>query len=460
MCPRSRTVHDSASGLRIGAWWPIAVALSIRIAVWLVVPTDRFASDEDSYYNVATSLITTGQVDLFWPPMTPWLIAALRVVLRTDHLAILRLVWIILDVGCVVAVTMLARRVADRIAGAGSGESARIATAIAAGYALYLPAISFAQFVTSETLALLQVLLILVLLTGPIVSLWQFAGAGVLGGTLVLTRPSVLPLLVFLPLTVALTRRDRRSRQAAFAFVTAASLIVAALLVRNYRYTGEITVARNSAYNLYIGNRDMYAEDLNLLQPRATAEQIEFRRQMWSGELVYPSQPAPDLQREALAWIGEHPGTFVLRSAGRLARVFVPRTDVIELAGGEQRAGIWSPSSLLLMAVANLQWGVILFGGLAGLVSLWRLDRYLGGLLLSVVIGALPLCMIAIAKPRYSFVFDPLLIVGTGVMLGRPRDAWDRLTRGDRLVLGLALAFVIWGWAAWAIFAISSRSAL
>ena len=123
------------------------------------------------------------------------------------------------------------------------------------------------------------------------------------------------------------------------ALVLSASAVIGGYLVWNWQYSGELAIGRNSAYNLYIGNRDMYGEDLNLLSPRATPEQIEFRRQMWSGELVYPTQSAAELQREALRWIAEHPATFVRRSVGRLARVFVPRTDVLELAGGDSVQG-------------------------------------------------------------------------------------------------------------------------
>ena len=52
--------------------------------------------------------------------------------------------------------------------------------------------------------------------------------------------------------------------------MAAGGLILGATAYRNWTLAGEFTLAQNSAYNLYLGNQDVYAEDLNLLSPRAT----------------------------------------------------------------------------------------------------------------------------------------------------------------------------------------------
>ena len=445
------------------ALWPVVAAVLIRLVVWLWVPASQFASDEDSYYQVATALLARGHQDLFWPPVTGWLIALTRWLLQTDAVSAIRLVWIGFDLGCLAAVGILATRVVPAVSGGDLARATRFTVAVTLAYALYLPAISFAQFTTSETPALLQTLIILVLLTRPQTSAAVSAMAGVLAGTLTLTRPSLLPLLVLLPLARYLGEISnvdvRRARTAAVVFTLAGTTVVAAVMARNLIQYGDFTIARNSAYNLYIGNRDMYGEDLDLFSPRATAGQIEFRRQMWSGELVYPTGSPSELQREAFSWIAEHPSVFLRRALGRLARVFAPRTDVLELAGGERAAGIFSPVSLGLLVVANLQWTVILFAGIPGLMALRRFDRRTGFVLLAAVLGALPLCLIAISKPRYSFTFDPVLLLGAAVFLSSPGQAWAALGRGERLIVAAFSLFVLWGWAAWLVFALSSRMA-
>lgn len=439
---------------------PCLVAIAARLVAWAFVSPSRFASDEASYFQVATALLERGHHDVFWPPVTGWLIAAARWVLRTDAVPAIRLVWIAIDIGSVAAVYTLARRALAPASNGTAGSESRLAALTAVAYALYLPAISYAQFTTSETPALFQLLLVLVIMTGasrpP-----AHAVAGLLLGALVLTRPSVLPLVVMLPPMLVLDpSAQERNWSRALVFFLLATTVVGAGTYRTWRLSGVATIATNSSYNLYIGNRDMYGEDLNLFAPRATPEQIEFRQQMWSGELQYPSQPPAQLQREAIAWIAAHPGEFGRRALGRLARVFAPRTDVLELAGGEQHAGLSSPVPLALLAIANAQWTVALFGGLVGLFAIGRSQPRVAAIFGAAIAGSLLLCLVAISKPRYSFVFDPLLLVGATAVAVSPRMAWSGLTIRARWIVAAAIAFLLWGWAAWFVFAFTSRAAL
>lgn len=322
-------------------------------------------------------------------------------------------------------------------------------------YAVYLPAIAYSQFATSEIPALLGTLTAILLMTS-VPSTGRFAAAGAVAGVVCLTRPSLLPLLAVLPL--ATLRRSRLTT--ALVFTVIGVSVVGAHVVRNWYYAGELTISTNSAYNLFIGNSDMYAEDLNLLSPRATPAQIDFRRQQFSGQLPPFTQTPAESQRLAVEWIRQHPATFLRRVLGRLARVLVPRTDVLELLGGEGRAGVFAPASLALLTATNLQWAVILFGGVVGLFALRHVNSYWALLLTSVVVGSLVLCLIAISKPRYSFVFDPLLTVSAAALwLDRGRML-AQLSRRDWIAIIAIGAFILWGWVAFAIFAVSSRTAI
>lgn len=447
-----------------GLWLPVVLGAAIRIAVWLWVPASQFASDEQSYFRAGTALASQGLQDLFWPPVTGWLIALVTLI-AGPSVTWIRLAWVVMDIGCLCAVRALAWRIASDVSAVvvdhqtGRAALARQFTISATlGYALYLPAISFAQFSTSETPALLQLLVVLLLLTRFDAGRGTFIMAGVLTGTLALTRPSLLPLLVVFPAVIIWQRwRTDRFQQAAL-LVVAGAVVVGGVVIKNWWFAGEATIARNSAYNLYIGNRDFYAEDLNLFNPRATKEQIEFRRQFFSGREVYPTGTPQELQRQALAWIAEHPRLFARRALGRLARVFAPRTDVLELAGGERSVGVFAPQSIALLGVANLQWTVVLFGGLIGVFALRHIRPDHFELYVATIAGALVLCLIAIAKPRYSFAIDPLLILGAAVFLTAPGRVLRRLKAVDRVVLLVLFAFLIWGWIAWTMFAISSRS--
>lgn len=439
------------------AAWPIVVAVTVRLVAWLMQPGTRFASDEASYFLAGTALRINGEQDLFWPPLTGWLVAMAQRVLGTASPPVIRLVWIALDMGCVVLVAMLAKRVAPLVSGTDATKTRRFITAATLAYALYLPAISHAQFTTSETPALLLTLTVLASITTPNAGAIAFAGGGAVMGLLALTRLSLAPLLILLP-AAATIRASRSTMPRAVAFVIAGSVVLGGWAYRNRVIAGDTTLARNSAYNLYIGNRDFYAEDLDLFSPLATAEQVAFRREFFFGAgPAYPTGSPAELQREAWLWITTHPVTFGKRTLGRLARVFVPKTDVLELAGGEATAGILSPISLLLLMVANAQWALALFGGIAGLIWLWRERPDLGRPFVATIAGTVLLCLVAISKPRYSFVFDPLLILGATIFMTAPRRTLEELDRADWRGVSAIYLFLIWGWVAWLIFAASSR---
>jgi hypothetical protein len=359
---------------KLQAAWPVAVAIFVRMLVWVILPHTRFASDEDSYYRVATLLLTTGQQDVFWPPVTGWLIALVATVLQTTDPQWIRLAWIAVDLGCVVGVYALATRVAERLP-VGVNASGFVSAATL-GYGLYLPAISFAQFTTSETPALLLVLWSLWVLMTPTLAVRHAVFSGVLLGVLAITRPSLLPLVVVLPAARLFFEERAWAIRFAAVSVLASATIVAVVVVRNWSIAGEPTIAQNSAYNLYIGNRPLYAEDLDLFHPIATAGQIEFRRQYFSGELTYPTQSPDELQREAFRWIRENPGQFLRRAVGRLARVFAPKTDVLELIGGERQAGVFNPRAMAVLGVANIQWLTVSLDSLACIGCIVRLAPY------------------------------------------------------------------------------------
>lgn len=453
---RARLYYTVVKGMPRAALWPVAVAVLARLAVWAMIPGDRFASDEQGYVEAGLSLAMRGEQDLFWPPLTGWIVALIKTIAPAAPLTALRLVWIAMDIVNVGLVAILAGRVARAVM---PDAERTLVVASSLAYALYLPAISHAQFVTSEMPALLLVLASLVLVTSSGTRPATDAAAGVVFGALLLARANLLPLMVLVPMTAFAGQPRAVWLRRTATIVVIGAAVVSAAVVRNWIAFGDPTLSRNAAYNLYIGNSEMYAEDLNLFAPAATAEQIEFRRQFAAGTLQYPTGTAAELQRRALRSIADHPLIFVRRALGRLARVFAPKTDVLELAGGEAAVGVFSPAGLTLLGIANLQWVCTLFGGVLGLSLLWQRDRVLGGTFIATIAGSVLLCLIAISKPRYSFVFDPLLIIGAMVIVSVPAGeriaAWRRARRALIPIIG----FLVWGWTAWLIFAFSSRLA-
>src|SRR4030095_2608252 len=159
---RAELSYTLVKGIPRSALWPVAVAAIVRLAAWAFISGARFASDEQGYVDAGTLLAATGQQDLFWPPLTGWIVAAIRFMAPPPPLSALRLLWIAMDIVNVALVAVLAGRIA-RVAI--SDRAARFVPAATIGYALYLPAISHAQFVTSEMPALLLLSRLLGVLT-------------------------------------------------------------------------------------------------------------------------------------------------------------------------------------------------------------------------------------------------------------------------------------------------------
>ncbi len=98
-----------ARGFSPSEVWPVALAIAVRVGVWLVLPGSRFASDEGGYFHAGVALLSTGEQDIFWPPVTGWLIAVAAWAFQTTEVRAIRLLWIAFDIGCLLVVRARAR---------------------------------------------------------------------------------------------------------------------------------------------------------------------------------------------------------------------------------------------------------------------------------------------------------------------------------------------------------------
>ena len=435
----------------------IFLGILIRLVIWYLMPETRFAFDEEKYYRAGIWLATTGAQDIFLPPVTGWLIALLKSIFPFISIGYLRLFWVLMDFGAAFLVYLLAARA---IAHVGSDKLKQwFAAAAAACYILYVPAISYSEFLTSETPTVLLLLLALFLLTGERSHL-RLAAAGFLIGCAVLARTNLAALLISLPIAIGvLSSRKTLGSKAAevFTFTFVAALVVGLWAFRNYSYENEFTLSTNSYYNLYIGNSAVYQEDLNLFNPRATPEQIVFRREFFAGAIPRLDLPFAEMKRKAVENILADKMLFLRRALGRLARIFVPRTDQLQLLGGESETSVFKPSAMLLMLFANFQWAILLSCGVAGLLSMRGEERDFQVWFAAAILGSLPLCLVAISKPRYSFAFDPLLIICACFFLFRWKRNWHYVWSRHKYLFASLVLFFAWSWVAWAIFAFSSR---
>jgi 4-amino-4-deoxy-L-arabinose transferase-like glycosyltransferase len=234
----------------------ISLGIIVRLIIWYALPETRFASDEDLYYRTAMLLATNGVQDIFLPPVTSWLIALLKTIFPAISLGYLRLFWVLMDFAAVFLIYRLSQRVISSV----DSDKLRqwFAGTVAACYILYVPAISYSEFMTSETPTVFLLLLVLVLLTGNHSRFaLKLALAGFLTGFVVLTRTNLAGLLISFPVAIAVlsTRQSLKAKAAeVLIFTFVAASVVGLWVLRNYYHENEFTLSTNSYYNLYIGN--------------------------------------------------------------------------------------------------------------------------------------------------------------------------------------------------------------
>ncbi len=437
----------------------LGLAVGARLIAWYFTHDAPFVSDEADFFAAARNLALNGEPSFFRPPVTS-LIASV-VVYHGGSLAVTRLVWSVLGAVNVWLLYVLLSRFLER----------PVPFAASVLYALYLPAISYSTFVTSETPAVFFFLLAACLVTFPgrSVRLWRCVGAGVAGGLMLLTRTSLAALVPVIALFAAPASRGGKGRSAKLLSVAVILIMsaapAAAWLLTVYSAHGKLFIAENTAYNLYLGNNPVYQEDLNLFNPLPTQEQIAGRKGLLlggGGSLNAMPADYDARMRSALIFIEENPPLFLRRALGRLARIFVPKTSTLQLLGGERTSPWFSPASLAVLAATNLPYAAMLFFGWAGVILCGKSDpdRRFRDFALWVIVGSSILCLVAISKPRYSFPFDPFLGAGLCWLIYHRHELRQWVDTRSAAAIGAGWIFFAWSWIAWLIFAFASRSAV
>ncbi len=429
----------------------LLTAATIRLVLWAWVAPYGGAADEPSYLYAIRLLWGQGQQYLFWPPVTGWLGTGIAILTGGVRAMTLRLAWVVLDICNVALLWRWATHVFSD-----SPRADRIALISAAMYAVHLPAIAFSQFVTSETPMMFLLLSALNLLTPLDRHLWfRVSLSGMILGLVVLTRTSLLPLPIALAGVIYIFFQDTRRKKAALALMAMAALPVLAFMVRNEVREGRLMLTNNAEYNLYLGNQENSQSELNLFSPAATRAQIDYRRRSHSTSEETKGMSPSEMRSRAIAFIRAHPVVTLRRVLGRFARVFAPKTAHLSLIG--DGTPVTQPGATALLVVGVLQWFPILFGGAVALLVMlrWRLQAAVWTL--AVIAGSVPLCLVAISKPRYAFPVEPFLIVALSWALVYRGEVW-RALRGPVLRHSVTVCLLLaWFWIAWGVFAATSR---
>ena len=315
-----------------------------------------------------------------------------------------------------------------------AGEAVATLTLVLA--ALYLPFVGYVGVLLPETLFVALLLTATLLAAHGVLerpgagkvararpgSVAWFAGAGGLLGAAALTRSLALPVALLLGIWVLLLPGRGALRPWALrgaVLLAAMALVIAPWTLRNVREQGAfVLIDTVGGLNLLIGNND-YSWGL---YDERFADTPGYRRAFVEG--TTPAEIDAIMREEAVRWIGEHPGRFVVLTVARLGMALGTYRDWIgRYAQWELLMGGPVLAPLVRPLVALYQWGLMLLGLAGAYLAL----RRRGPLLLPVLLGGYVIAVMTVfyVQVRYRLPAMPyVMILAASALVWARRRRW------------------------------------
>ena len=319
-----------------------------------------------------------------------------------------------------------------------ASRSRRAALMAASFWALFPPAIFYANFLMTETSFTFLLLLAIFLLVRPRPSrTWGMILLGITFGALVLMKPGAA-LMLLIP--VVLYRRLRLTRRDVALAIGCTILIVAPWIVRNWLTFGKPVLSSNGGVNLLIGNH-----------PGATgAYNLSFDPWIMSGA---SNEFEAERRASQYAWeyITSNPGAFAVNAVKKLAHFFESESGLLVWTFHPQpetslsRFGVkYRQIPLVLSVLTNLPYIFILLAGILGFVAsdreaAWWVSLLLGGIWIGIH-------LVFFAGSRFHF---PLMTVATtyaALALANPLSTLKELTTPRLAVWLIASGLLLTLW--------------
>jgi len=409
----------AAAALLRGLYW----ALATRSAFFHAPVVDA------SFFDIWARTLAEGRVfqdqAFFKPPLYPYLLAGLyRLGLGLAAVQALQMAVGVLTVVLTLGVGRLV--FAPRTAFYG---------ALAAGLLPILPFFEGQLLAETWTTALTMggLLAVLLALTGPAGRTRRLVVGGLLLGLAALGRPNLMLLIVVLAFWLwrSAAGTGRRDLGAALLVLAAAAAGIAPATLHNAGKGEFVLISANAGANLVAGNQDG-ADGISPIPVGVRWDDLQLSTQQAGA--VRPGAASRYLTREALGWIGGHPGRF-LALLGRKALLLVggwePRNNInpLWMAGqdGVFLLGRWWPGTWLLLPPALV--GLVFAArGAAG-------ARLLRWLLLAQAVGVLPFFVNARFRAPLLPVLALFAAAGVAVLWSRRRDV--------RVIVAAVVAFAV-----------------
>jgi 4-amino-4-deoxy-L-arabinose transferase-like glycosyltransferase len=437
----------------VRAAWPLAyrgvlgvVCLGLVVRVLLVGASADLGTpivDEQHYVSLATSLADghgfawgPGAPTSIRPPLYPFFIASVWKLTGTRSLQAVRWAQVGVALFSILALYLIGLRLFDR----------RVALAAAAGLALY-PSLLFSGVLLLSETVFIAVFLFFVLAVVRLEERPSPAAAAVAGialGLAALTRSVLWPfILILAPFVYVVCGPTRKARLAGMAAVVLGYvLVVGPWSIRNTTLQGTfVAVDTMGGLNLLMGNYEHTPEDRMWDAVSLTGEQAWYRN--------LPST-APDgrrwtegtkekwAQREALAFMADHPITTLRRSLLKFADFWGLERDFV---AGVQRGYYHPPLWLTAFGAIGATLGYIATAVLAMIgICLTPPTRRAHAFLILLLLFICGIHTVVFGHSRYHLPLVPVLLLyaASAVM----SKAWRRLP-GRQLAAVAATALIV-----------------
>ena len=442
-------------------WAALAMAIGLRIAVWIALPRTTLLSDEGEYLSAAQWLAYgrgfAWYFDYFWTraPLYPLFVSS---ILRAGG----NPTWVaaiqgVLSLSHVLLVWLIARRMWP--------QHSSVANIAALLVAIALPLATATLMVLTETVFLTLILAIIWLAVGFRIaqpSIWRAVAIGILLALAILTRGMTLVYVPFLMLWMryggGAAGVDRT--RATLAMVLACIICVAPWSIYASRtYGGVVLVDTTGAYNLLV------SAHASVDPAQSSVRTDAFVTALMDGRAPVPAPtcaPFPGvlttqgarqsaMTQEALCVIAAHPVAFVQRIPGEFVSFWQIRYGSAErFTKGFTIGNVTSPYAQRLFWLDDVWYLVVLFPALLGL---WVMRRdgatrsqhevFLLFIVVPIVLGAG-----VFSITRFRLILLPLLaIAAAGCIVFVWQRRWrEFLTPGAGATI--ALASVVWCMAA------------
>lgn len=379
-----------------------SLALLLRVGYAIVAPSidpfliqDPLLGDAASYDRIARTLLAggaygeqIGQPSAFWPPLYPYVLAAIYAIFGYD-LMVARVIQAI--IGAVLPLTVF-------LAGHHLGET-KLARWASLGAVVYPYLVYFGAWLVAESLFFA--------LSG--MSLWMGAKLqqrpsyrravflGLLIGLAALAKPTILMQLPFMVIWFLLCLRPVRLPRRFLLGVATALVVLLTVMpwtVRNYRAFGHpVLISTNGGYTFYgANNGNAFGGHYEHFPPRIVG--------------LSEAEEQAEFYRLGTTWISENPGQFAWLTAQKFRRLASP----LSVASAEQ--DFYVPGSWFVY----LSYSVFLLVAFYGLlVSLRRWRQFF--LLYIPILGVIVSTFLFYGDARYTLPAVPSLLF-FGVMGG------------------------------------------